>query len=121
MEIMIEITSKLGESFAFGYDLDETGDMDNYPESDVYYDMSEAFYENYYLFDEKIEQLREELNKECTEASDSKQHYDLAKKIVENNTEPINAEINLTEGLGDFVFPYDLKEMFIAMIANEIA
>ena len=83
--------------------------------------MSDAFYENYYLFDEKIELLREELNRECTEAADRKQRYELAKKIVENNAEPINADITVTEGSSDYAFPYDLKYMFIVMIANEIA
>ena len=121
MEIMIEIKSKLGESFAFGYILDDEGNREDFSESDVYFDMSEAFYENYYLFDEKIDLLTEELDKECAELTDKTHHYEFAKELVKKKTEPITAEVTVIEGPGDYVFPYDLKDMFIALIANQIA
>lgn len=120
MEIMIEITSNLGESFAFGFELDDEGKRADLSEADVYYDMSEAFYENYYLFEEKIELLEEDFNRGCSEVVDKKHRYELAEELVEKTVEPINVEVTVVDGVNDYVFPYDLKRIFIDMVIGQI-
>lgn len=116
MEITIYINSNLGESLGFGY---ENFDAD-YTEADVYYDMSESFYENYYQFDASLEKLREELNSLCTDDTDDDTRFELAREIVVEKANPITAEIIVNNEPSNYEFPYNLKTIFTDMITNDI-
>lgn len=116
MEITIYINSNLGESLGFGY---ENFDAE-YAEADVYYDMQESFYENYYQFDRSLEMLREDLNCLCTDDTDDDTRFELAREIVAREANPITVEVFSNQESVKYEFPYNLKTIFTDMIANDI-
>ena len=116
MEITIYINSNLGGSLGFGYE-DFNAD---YKEADVYFDMQESFYENYYQFDASLEKLREDLNRLCTDDTDDDTRFELARKIVVEKANPITVEIIENNEPSHYEFPYNLKTIFTDMIANDI-